>query len=288
MEDAIGIIAYHSVKVNKELINHLKNCKAIVKATIGFDDVDLSYAEEKNIRCANIPGLGVDEVADHTLALILAAQRGLLNFRAAINENHWSWRSAGVLETSKELTLGLIGYGRTGQAVAKRAQAFGYKIIFFDPVNELETFESKKVSALEDIYRQADIISLHLPLTDATKNLIDAQAFALMKPGVIIVNTARGALINTQDLLIHLNNGKVAQACLDVVAEEPNITHELKRHPKIILTPHAAFYSQHSLLELRARAANILIRLINNEVIENLLTHKEAETHVNHTESSRG
>ncbi|WP_434119685.1 NAD(P)-dependent oxidoreductase [Pseudomonas fortuita] len=265
---ADGIVAFHSVKVDSVLLAQASRCRALVKATTGVDDVDMTALRAKGIRFANIGQVGVEEVAEHSLALVLLAQRRLLDYFQHTLLGGWCWRECGtqapggLLKPCNETVLGVLGYGAIGQAVARRAAAFGYQLKFHDPAFAHCPDGVAQACSFEALLAQADILTLHLPLTSATHHLFNERNLARIKPGAVLVNTSRGGLIDSDSLLRALDSGQVSQALLDVVGHEPAILPALRTHARVALTPHAAFCSQRSLSTLKARALGTLLAML--------------------------
>ncbi|WP_052196225.1 NAD(P)-dependent oxidoreductase [Pseudomonas putida] len=265
---ADGIVAFHSVKVDSVLLAQASRCRALVKATTGVDDVDMTALRAKGIRFANIGQVGVEEVAEHSLALVLLAQRRLLDYFQHTLLGGWCWRECGtqapggLLKPCNETVLGVLGYGAIGQAVARRAAVFGYQLKFHDPAFVHCPDGVAQACSFEALLAQADILTLHLPLTSATHHLFNERNLARLKPGAVLVNTSRGGLIDSDSLLRALDSGQVSQALLDVVEHEPAILPALRAHARVALTPHAAFCSQRSLSTLKARALGTLLAML--------------------------
>jgi phosphoglycerate dehydrogenase-like enzyme len=265
---ADGIVAFHSVKVDSALLAQASRCRALVKATTGVDDVDMAALMTKGIRFANIGQVGVEEVAEHSLALVLLAQRRLLDYFQHTQLGGWCWRECGthspggLLKPCHDTVLGVLGYGAIGRAVARRAAVFGYQVKFHDPALVHCPDGVAQACSFEALLEQADILTLHLPLTPATHHLFNQCNLARLKPGAVLVNTSRGGLIDTDSLLWALDNGQVSQALLDVVEHEPAILPALRAHARVALTPHAAFCSERSLSTLKARALQALLAML--------------------------
>lgn len=276
---AAGIVAYHSVAVDERLLSRLGECRAIVKATIGIDDVDLAVATRKGILCANLHGVGAEEVADHTMAFILSAQRKLFAYSAQTKSGTWSWRGVGALRSCRDTVLGLIGFGAIGRAVAERAVAFGYQVRYVDPAVDYATDRIRPMP-LQALLAEADILSIHMPLTEASRGCFDRAAFERCKRGVCLVNTSRGALVRSAALEEALALGQVSAAYLDVLDTEPHPSKALREDPRVVLTPHAAFYSERSLHDLRRSAASALRELLTEGTTATLL-NKELIQHAN-------
>ncbi|MDH1985335.1 C-terminal binding protein [Pseudomonas sp. GD03689] len=281
---ADGIIAFHAVVVDAPLVARMRRCRVLVKATIGLDDVDVDALSAKGILCSNIGAVGAQEVAEHALALILMAQRKLLEFARHTREGGWSWRThTGTLKACRDTVLGLVGYGATGQALAHRASMLGYQLCFHDPWIEQCPLGLAQRVTLEALLGQADVISLHLPLTAQSRHLLNDTRFAQVKHGATLVNTARGAIVDSAALLRALQSGTVSMALLDVVQEEPCVPKALIEHERVLMTPHAAFYSERSLAELKRNALQTMLALLRGEKVKTLINPdcmaKEAKRH---------
>jgi len=269
---ADGIIAFHSVVIDEPLVAKMHRCRALVKATIGLDDVDVEALSAKGILLSNIGSVGVEEVAEHAMALILSAQRKLLDYAAHTRRGGWSWRAhCGEVKACRDTVLGLIGYGATGQALARRASAMGYQICYYDPCVEVCVEGIAEGGSLESLLAKADVISLHLPLTPDTRHLLNDRCFSRIKRGVTLVNTARGAIVDTDALLRALQSGLVSMAFLDVLQEEPTPPQALIDHERVLLTPHAAFYSERSLGQLKASALGTMLSLLRGERVDTVV-----------------
>ncbi|MDW3211979.1 MAG: C-terminal binding protein [Reichenbachiella sp.] len=265
VSDADLVIAQWA-PVKSKAIAAMTQCKGIVRYGIGLDNIDLDAAKAKDIPVANVPDYCLNEVADHTVALMLASQRQILSTWDRINQGTWVITSPMTLPPLRQSTLALVGLGRISQRVAARAQAFGIKVIGFDPGLTDEQFEALQVErvSLDQIWEQADIVSLHCPLIEATHHLVNAEVLKKMKPTSIVVNTSRGGLINTKDITDALNNGVIAGAALDVVEEEPLANdHPLLKAKNVVVTSHTAWHSGNSITELQTLAAEKAVELLN-------------------------
>ncbi len=241
LERTIGayqvIVVRSATKVRKPLIEAGKNLKLIVRAGVGLDNVDVEYARSKGIEVMNTPAASTNAVAELTVGYLLALARRLPQATASMRAGKWEKKKFRGSEIAGKI-LGLVGYGRIGWLVAKKALALGMKIIAYDPyVSDPRGLEMEFVS-LEELLKRADYISMHLPLTDETRNLIDAPQFEMMKSGVRIINCARGGTINEDALYEAIRSGKVAGAALDVYLEEPARGNELFELDEVIGSPH--------------------------------------------------
>jgi D-3-phosphoglycerate dehydrogenase len=246
----------------------------VIRYGIGYDNVDVAAARELGVRVANVPDYGADTVADHAVALLLALLRRLDVYTGALRTGWVAPAAAGRIRGFGETTVGLIGTGRIGRAVAARLAPFGFRVIAFDPFVDAETLVAAGITAvtLEDLLAQADAVSLHAPLTEANHHLIDAARLAEMKPGAVIVNTSRGSLIDEGALADALGAARLGGAGLDVFETEPlPETSALRRLPNVLLTPHAAFYSDTSLANLQRLAAEEAGRALAGEPLRCLI-----------------
>jgi D-3-phosphoglycerate dehydrogenase len=220
------------------------------------------------VRVANVPDYGVDTVADHTVALLLAGLRRVVEYDHAIRTAGWVGPTElGAVHSLSQTTIGLIGTGRIGLQVAARLAPFGCRVVAYDPFAPASVFGERLASVdLFTLLTTSDAVSLHCPLTADTRHLIDRQALSTMKPGAVLVNTSRGGLVDTDAVVAALDDGRLRAAALDVFETEPLAADSpLRTHPRTILTPHAAFYSTGSLQNLQRLAAAEAGRALRGE-----------------------
>ena len=225
-----------ATKMTKNVIDAASNLELIIRAGIGLDNIDLAAAREKGVEVANTPAATSISVAEHTFGLMLAAVRNHGQANLSMKEHKWEKKKLSGTELYGKM-LGVIGIGRIGQEVAKRALAFGMKVIAYDVIDIETELDVKKVG-FEELISQADVITLHLPLTDKTKHMISDREFEKMKDGVILVNASRGGTVDEGALLRALEAGKIRAAALDVFEKEPPEDFTLVNHPSVIATPH--------------------------------------------------
>lgn len=242
VEDADGIITLLTEKIDKEVIDSLHRCKIIANCAVGYNNIDVRYANEKNIIVTNTPDILTDATADLTVALILACARRLGEGERMMRDNKFTgWKPQLMLGLEmKNKTVGIIGAGRIGYAVAKRMRSFGTKIIYFDRKNNLK-FEkefSAKRFTLDALLKRADIVSVHLPLDKKTFHVLNKDNLKLMKKDSVIVNTSRGEIIEEKSLIELLKKKKIFAAGLDVYEGEPVINPELRKLENVFLLPH--------------------------------------------------
>lgn len=273
-----AIIIWHQVELTEASLKRLKKCRIIVRNGVGFDNVDIKVAGSMGIAVCNVPDYGTEEVADHSMALALAISRNICGFREQTQMLGWDWKiGRDILKRIRGRVFGIIGLGRIGTAVALRAKAFGFDVVFYDPYLSAGVEKAlgvRRAWKLDELLKQSDLISFHCPLNDETRGMLGREQFAIMKEGAFLVNTARGGIINQIELKKALKSGKVAGAGLDVLNTETPDDPELVQLPNIIVTPHAAFYSQESFVECRRSSAMIIKRFFDEGIIMNLVNEE--------------
>ena len=264
---ADGLLVTYA-RVTGDIIRQLEKCHIIARFGIGVDNVDVAAATERGIVVTNVPDYCVDEVSDHALALMLALVRKVCRANALVQSGTWDLQPLTPIPRLRGKTLGLIGFGKIPRALAPKAQALGLHVLAFDPYVPAEAMAEHGVEKvdLEALLRRSDIISVHAPLTPQTHHMLDRERLRLVKPGVVIVNTARGPLIDEAAMVEALDEGRVAAAALDVLESEPPPKgHPLLGRENVIITPHMAFYSEESLVELQTKAAQEVARVLSGE-----------------------
>ncbi len=238
--DYDGILIRSATKLDAELIAKAIRLRAVGRAGVGVDNVDVPAATKRGIIVANAPQSNVVTAAEHTMALLLALARNIPQAHASLTGGAWERAKFSGVELY-EKTLGILGFGRIGQLVAQRAHGFGMRVIAFDPFVSAERYRElgvEKAESSDEVYAAADFLTLHLPNTPDTKDWLDADALAKCKDGIRILNVARGPLVVDEDLKLALDSGKVGGAALDVFREEPVTDHPLFGYPNVIMTPH--------------------------------------------------
>ena len=279
------LVVYHKVKVDEPLLNRMPHCRLVVRAGVGLNNIDLKACSARGVPVCNVPDYGTSEVADHTVALLLTLVRGTAAYHERLHaEPRIGWRFDGIRPVRRIAgsTLGIVGLGRIGKAVAERAAGFGMKIVHF---GGKQSFGCERVNSMTELLGRSDVLSLHVPLTPATQGLIDANAVAAMKPNLILINTARGALIDSAALYQGLRSGSIAAAGLDVLqSEPPDLADplisawqrgEIWLRDQLLITPHAAFYSEAGFTDLRRSAIRIAIAFLDGEKLHNCVNEPE-------------
>jgi len=286
IEIADAIIVYHEVAITRAMIERLKQCKLIVRGGVGVDNVDRVLARQRGIPVANVPDYGSEEVADSAVGMALGLTRGthLYNSRLRDGNGEWSYSQAAPLTRLRSRVFGIVGLGRIGTAAAVRAKALGMDVIFYDPYKADGYDKSlgiRRVETLDELLAESLVVSMHCPLTDETRHMIDAAAIAKMRPGSYLVNTSRGAVVDVRALPDALAGGQLAGAAIDVLEEEPPPDdHPLlvawrdgdhPAHDRLILCPHAAFYSEEGLLDIRMKTAEACRRALLGLPLRNVV-----------------
>jgi len=254
-----AIVVRSATKVTRKVIEASQGLELIIRAGIGLDNIDAAAAKEKGIPVANTPAATSISVAEHTFGLMLGAVRQHGPANLSMKAHKWEKKLFSGTELYGK-TLGLIGCGRIGQEVAKRAIAFGMKVVAYDIIPLTTDLPIRQV-ALDDLLGQADLISLHLPKTEQSKNMISTAQFARMKKGVILVNAARGGVVDEKALLQALNSGQVRAAALDVYEKEPPEDFALVDHPHVTALPHIGAAAE----EGQARAGLEVVRILKEK-----------------------
>lgn len=258
------VVLVNFAPMTAKVLDTMPKGSVVIRYGIGYDNVDLEAANRRGISVCNVPDYGADTVADHTLSLILALVRKIVQFNTALGSGKWaSPPSLAPIRASTDTTIGLIGLGRIGHGVIARLIPFGFPVLAFDPFINPSIAASKGVELvdLDSLFRRAHLISLHAPATSDTYKVVNTDNLKKMQQGSFVVNTARGALVDQDAVLAALESGQLAGAALDVFDPEPlPVDHGLRRHPNAILTPHAAFYSEASLAALQRLAAEEVYR----------------------------
>ena len=255
-------------KMTARVIEKLDRCKIIARYGIGVDNVDLAAATRAGILVTNVPDYCIDEVSDHTLALLLALARQIVAADRAVKAGAWDVVAHSEIRRLREQTLGLVGFGKIAIAVTAKAQAFGLRVLACDPYLGSEVIARHGVETVDfdRMLAEADVISIHVPLSPETRNLIGTPELARMKPTAFLINTSRGGIVDEPALATALKENRLGGAALDVLSvEPPPLDHPLRQAPNLILTPHLGFYSRESVIELQTKAAEEVARALKGE-----------------------
>ena len=275
LEGCDGVLSWHYIAWPKASLDRLKRCRAIMRCGVGFDHIDLEAAGAAGIAVMNTPDYGTGEVADHAMALLLALRRGIASHHDRLRADPlatWSGWQPPLMQRLRGSTLGIVGLGRIGTAVALRAKPFGFRILAYDPYvprGQEIALGVERRERLEALLAESEIVSLHCPANAETRGLMNGQSFARMREGALLINTARGAVVDLDACFQALKSGRLGGAGLDVLSSEPPpADHPLIRayaaqedwlRDRLILTPHAAWYAPESWQDMRRLAVERLI-----------------------------
>jgi D-3-phosphoglycerate dehydrogenase len=275
--DAEVILCGGAPQIRATLIRQLPHLKAIVRYGIGLDTIDLTEATRRGVYVANVPDYCIEEVATHALALILSWSRKLPIAQRSALGGQWSVDVLRPLQSARDQILGLVGFGRIARSLARMARAIGFQLWAADPYVEKKGILKMGVRpvSFRRLIRSADFVSLHLPLSPATRYHLDAETLRLMKPTAYLINCARGGLIDEAALKQALQEGWIAGAALDVMEEEPWPPHSpLRGLDNLLVTPHAAWYTERAQRELRRKACAEVTRVLQGKIPENLVNRE--------------
>ncbi|MBI2301056.1 MAG: C-terminal binding protein [Armatimonadetes bacterium] len=283
LPEAAALLVWHAIKISEWTIRRLDRCKVIVRYGVGYDNVDLTASAARGIPVCNVPDYGTEDVADHALALGLGLLRRVPQASATVRRGGWDWRMHRPVPRLRGLTAGVIGLGRIGTATALRLKAFGMDVCFHDPY--LPDGADKAVGihrcqSLTELLRRSRLVTLHCPLTDETRGLISEAALAEMQDDAVLVNTARGAVVDTVAVAAALDAGRLQGVALDVLPSEPGTDADpvyagwrsgAAWADKVVITPHTAFYSEEGIDELRRKAARTARAALTGQPVRNVV-----------------
>ena len=283
--DTEVLLVWHD-KIDASYVKDLPKLRGVQRYGVGFDNLDVDYLKSKGITCCNNPDYGVDEVSDTAMAFIMAISRGVFRYDAIARKltDTWQENILPQIKRANQTKVGVIGAGRIGTSVLLKCQALGFQTVFFDPYKESgheKVVRAKRVHSLDELLAEADIVSIHCPLSKATSGMVNQDFISAMKDGAALVNTARGGLVADLEVLHdNLKSGKLSFAYLDVIPQEPPADNMLieawRAQPdwlqgRLIINPHTSYFSQSSILDLRRGAASNALRLFNGEKPLNVL-----------------
>ncbi|MBI3128164.1 MAG: C-terminal binding protein [Candidatus Tectomicrobia bacterium] len=266
-EDCDALLNTYAGPITAEVMGRMRKCKIIARYGIGVDTIDLEAATKAGIIVTNNPTYCIEEVAEHTMALLVSCARKIPLYDRLVRAGRWEVPPGKPMFRMVGRTLGLVGFGNIAREVAVRAAAFGMKVLFSDPfVNEGQFPAPGKKMELNGMLREADFVSLHPPLIPQTRGMMNDEIFGLMKPTAFVINCSRGPIINTDALVRALDAGKIAGAALDTTDPEPLPNpHPLRGRENVIITPHAAWYSEQAMVGLQAGAPNEVKRVLTGQ-----------------------
>lgn len=261
--------------LSRRVVESLQETKIISRYGVGVNTIDLEAAAEKGIIVANVPDYGMEEVSNHALALMLSWARKIPLLNNEVKQGNWDFKAGVPIHRFNEQTLGVLGFGRIPRRLIEKAKPLHIKTAAYDPfVTEEEMAACGVVKMeLDEIIRESDFLSVHVPLIKDTFHLLDAKRFSQMKNSAVVINTARGPIIDEKALIAALEQGQIAGAALDVAEEEPiGRDNPLLKMDNVILTPHSAWYSEEAMVELRQKAAMNIVQVLSGETSPYALT----------------
>ncbi|SIQ11225.1 D-3-phosphoglycerate dehydrogenase [Maribacter ulvicola] len=270
-----AIITRGKGQVREALIEQLPDLKVIARCGVGLDNIDVKYATEKGIKVVNAPNSNADTIAEHTITLLLMLQRNVYNAVAMVKENRWADRGTYIGDETHGKTLGVIGMGNIGKKVAKIAAVLGMNVVYWSSKKEDVPYNFVD---LDTLLKTSDSISLHIPLTTKTAHLIDASAFSKMKPTALLINTARGGIIDQNELLIALQNNKIAGFAADVLAQEPPVKDDpLLQLDNALITAHLGSLTKTTYTKMCTMTVTNTLAILRNETADtNCIFNKTA------------
>jgi phosphoglycerate dehydrogenase-like enzyme len=293
LEKADGLLVWQMVTLDDATISRLNRCRIIVRCGTGYNNIDVAAATRRKIPVCNTPDYGINEVADHTIAMMLALERGLIRFDTALKADpvgNFDHRLVMDSHRIASRSFGTVGMGPIGTAVVLRAKCFGMRVLTFDPYlprgQEL-ALGVERVESLEELLANVDVVSLHAPLTSQTVNMINADSIRKMKPSSTLINTARGALIDWDDLYDALKSGHIRSAAIDVLPTEPPdpvpkllqayANRESWLNGRLLITPHAAWSSVESRRDARVKSMSTLVAFFRHNQLRSCLNRRELD-----------
>lgn len=259
------VVLVRETPVSRGVVTAMDRCKAIIRYGIGTDNIDILAASDRGIAVANVPDYGIDEVSTHAAALLLAVARQVVVRDGEVRSGRWSAAATQAMYRLRGRTLGLIGYGRIAQSLHEKLAGFGFaRVLVHDPLATLPS--GVEPASIDQLCAEADVISLHAPLNDQTRHVINAARLALMKPTAILVNTSRGGLIDLAALYEALAQRNILGAGLDVFEPEPpNATHPIFALDNVVVSDHIGWYSEEAMRDLQRKAAEEAVRVLSGK-----------------------
>lgn len=281
-----AVLVWHHIEVTRGIIDRLTNCKCIIRIGTGYDSVDYRYAGEKGIPVLNVPDYGTEDVAEHAMALMLSLNRSIPAYQQKLLadiQGNWVAALGGFIPRISGKTMGIVGLGRIGTAMAMRAKGMGMQVVFYDPYvldGYDKAVQCRRADSLEALFSCADFVSLHALLTEETEGMVNEDILSHCRENLMLINTSRGKLVKNDAVYYALKNGKLRAFAADVLEQEPPDAEEDKliaayvnQEPfiqnRMLITPHAAFYAEESRYEMRYKAAEAVKRMLDGLPLRN-------------------
>lgn len=275
-KDADGILSQYFT-ISEELLSHLPRCRAIARYGVGYDNIDVEAATRRGVAIVNVPGYCTDDVATHTVGLLLALFRRIVLTDREVRSGMWSTQSVLSVTRTAGQTLGIVGLGRIGKSVAKKMHGFDMRIIAYDPYIS-ESYMDVELTDFDRVLRESDFVSIHCPHNDETHHMFGDREFSLMKTTANLINTARGKIIKEEALIRALREGGIAGAALDVLEKEPpDSGNPVFAMDNVVVSPHTAFYSIQGYEEVKRRAAQTVLDVLEGKRPEDVVNPEVLE-----------
>jgi D-3-phosphoglycerate dehydrogenase/C-terminal binding protein len=286
IETADAVMMYHNLSISRRTIERLERCKLIVRCGVGIDNVDHAFARTRGIAVANVPDYGTEDVADTAIGMMLAMVRGINQYNVRLRDrpDPWMYTVTVPLRRLRGRVFGIVGLGRIGTAAAVRAKALGMDVVFYDPFKPDgwdKATGSRRAESVQELFAQSHVLSLHCPLTPETAGIVNAESLEWLPRGSYLVNTARGGVVDTSALPAALASGRLAGAAIDVLVQEPPRPDDPllvawrdpghPAHERLIVNPHAAFYSEEGLLDMRTKGTEACRRALLGLPLRNVV-----------------
>lgn len=277
--------------ITKKVMRNLEKCKGMIRYGVGVDNIDVEAATARGVLVVNVPHYGAEnEVSSHALGLLLCAARNIVFLDRKVRQGIWDYRVARPIYRIEGSTLGLVGFGNIGKMLARKVKGLEMGVIAYDPYRNREEFEREKVErvAFEELLQRSDYVSVHVPLNQETYHLIGERQLRMMKTTAVLINTARGGVVDTQALYLALRNKWIKSACVDVVENGPlSKDYSLLQLDNVIITPHSAFYSEQSCATLQRIAAEEASRLLKGELPRSVVNEEAVASFLSRFPSAR-
>lgn len=278
-EEVDALISQYA-PITQKVIHGVRRCRAIGRYGIGVDNIDVPAATARGIAVINVPSYCEEEVSDHALAMLLAWARRIVHYAEETRNGIWDWKTGQPIRRLQGQFLGLLGLGKIARLMARKAKVLGLNVVAYDPYLPDAIFVEAGVErvGLDELLARSDFLSIHVPLTDNTRHLLNRETLAKMKPSACLINTSRGGVVEEKALVEALQKGRLAGACLDVMdLEPPQGKNPLLKMPQVILSPHVAWYSEESQLELRKNIARDIGRALHGFLPYGLVNRELAQ-----------
>ncbi|KAB7708275.1 C-terminal binding protein [Bacillus aerolatus] len=275
---ADGVVAQVGFQCRADLIERLESCKVISISGVGYNHVDVEAATQKGITVSHVPDYCAEEVSNHTVALILSVTRRLSSYNRKVREGKWDPLDTLPIHRFSERTVGLLGFGRIARMVSAKMKPFDVRRLAHDEYISKEVFDQHGVESvsLDDLLKQSHVLSLHVPLTPETKNLLNYERLKQLPKGAFVINTCRGGVINENDLKKLIEEGHIAGAGLDVLEQEPPAPdHPLLAMEEVLITPHASYFSEESISQLREKTTQAIIDGVSGKPLSHTLNEPQ-------------